>query len=342
MFNELDDMQERKLHLWDVFCLALAKSPEFLVLVLPVALLLALLYTLTNLARYNELTAMRAAGISLWRICLPYFIVGVVMSLALFALNEIVVPRSTDLANRIFTRYVQKPDDPGVQNDFRNQGFNNARAGRSWFIGEYHLAANEMLQPQVNWLLPDGSIKRLYAERAIITNGVWTFFNAKEYAQTDAKAPLVPVLQTNVLAMPEFDETPKQIQTEIRLSDNESLRNTRKADIPLQDMLTYLRIHKHLAQEDAGWVLTKLHGRLAEPWTCLVVVLIAIPFGAPSGRRNLFFGVAGSIFICFSYFVVQKVSLAVGSGGHLPGWLAAWLPNIIFGTIGLGLMMRVR
>ena len=83
-------------------------------------------------------------------------------------------------------------------------------------------------------------------------------------------------------------------------------------------------------------------GRLAAPWTCLVVVLIAIPFGAASGRRNLFFGVAGSIFICFGFFVIQQVSLAMGSGGHWPPWLAAWLPNMIFGGAGLLLTARVR
>jgi lipopolysaccharide export system permease protein len=73
-----------------------------------------------------------------------------------------------------------------------------------------------------------------------------------------------------------------------------------------------------------------------------VVVLIAIPFGAASGRRNLFFGVAGSIFICFAYFVIQQVSLALGAGGHLPAWLAAWLPNLFFAGLGLGLTARVR
>jgi lipopolysaccharide export system permease protein len=56
----------------------------------------------------------------------------------------------------------------------------------------------------------------------------------------------------------------------------------------------------------------------------------------------LFFGVAGSIFICFGFFVVQQFSLAFGSGGYLAAWLAAWLPNLIFGGIGLWLTARVR
>ena len=88
LFGELAELQERKLRLLDVAEYSVAIMPGFLVLVLPITLLLALLYTLTNHSRHNELTAMRAAGLSLWRICLPYFITGLLASAAAFVLNE--------------------------------------------------------------------------------------------------------------------------------------------------------------------------------------------------------------------------------------------------------------
>src|SRR4030095_5037153 len=66
----------------------LLKLPELLNTALPVALLLAMLYALTSHARHNELIAMRAAGLSLWRICVPYFLVGALLSLALLGINE--------------------------------------------------------------------------------------------------------------------------------------------------------------------------------------------------------------------------------------------------------------
>jgi lipopolysaccharide export LptBFGC system permease protein LptF len=52
--------------------------------------------------------------------------------------------------------------------------------------------------------------------------------------------------------------------------------------------------------------------------------------------------VAASIFICFAYFILQRVCLTMGVGGNLPAWLAAWLPNLAFGSIGLLLTNRVR
>jgi lipopolysaccharide export system permease protein len=338
LFTGLEELQERKLHLPEILGYTLAMTPGFLVMVLPVVLLLALLYTLTNHARHNEITAMRAAGISLWRICAPYFIVGVAASVASFALNEFLVPRSTDWADHVLTRYVQKPGDAERQKTF--QGFTSAH--RQWQFGEYRINTAEMIRPIVFWKSPNGSIQQLHADLAVWTNRAWTFFNAAEYSQADAQAPLVPSLQTNVLAMPEFDETPSQIKSEIKISGYLSLGIVRKADIPLKDIFGYLRLHPDLPRPVSDKLLTELHGRLASPWTCLVVVFIAIPFGAVSGRRNLFFGVAGSIFICFFYFVIQKISLALGSVGDVPGWLAAWLPNLIFGATGLFLMARVR
>jgi lipopolysaccharide export system permease protein len=97
-----------------------------------------------------------------------------------------------------------------------------------------------------------------------------------------------------------------------------------------------------LSRGDKGRLLTQLHERVATPLTCLVVALIAIPFGVAPGRRNLFFGVAGSIVICFAFFVLQRVGMALGSGGILPAWLAAWLPNIFFSLMGITMMARIR
>jgi lipopolysaccharide export system permease protein len=341
LFTELPELQERKLHGLDVAAYCVALTPGFLVLVLPVALLLALLYTLTNHARHNEITAMRAAGISLWRICRPYFFVGLLATAASFALNELVVPRCADWSFHIKTKYVKKADDERLESQAVQFGLNNQRAHRQWFIGRYDARTMEMFYLTVNWPMPDGSLRQLDATRAVRTNGVWIFFDVTEKSQINADAPLVKIVQTNMLAMPEFDETPQQIQGEIKMGNYQTL-DPRTETIPLKEIWDYLRRNPRLTREHASDLLTIFHGRLAAPWTCLVVVMIAIPFGAASGRRNLFFGVAGSIFIVAGYLVTEKISLAFGSHGQLPPWLAAWLPNLLFGGMGLFLTSRVR
>ena len=96
------------MNLLDAAAYCAASLPEFFVLVLPILLLLALLYALTHHARHNEITALRAAGVGLWRLCAPYFAVGWLATGVYFALNEIAVPRCDRWAEQILNRHVQK------------------------------------------------------------------------------------------------------------------------------------------------------------------------------------------------------------------------------------------
>jgi lipopolysaccharide export system permease protein len=338
---ELSGLQEKKLHVGDIAEYYLVKTPEFLVLVLPIALLLALLYALTNHARHHEITAIRAAGVSLWRLCLPYLAVGFLASLAVFGLNEYCVPQSADAAEQIRNSRSPTPAGAPGRDKVLNTGISNSRDGREWLIGNYDLRTGEMLRPVVVSRLSDGSHLELRASRAIRQKGVWNFYDAAEYKRP-AEPDALPILllKTNRLAKPEFSETPEQIKSEIQISTGNTLSKAKRADLPIAVILNYLRLHPYPSQSAA--LYTKLAGRLATPWTCFVVVLIAIPFGAGSGRRNVFVGVASSILICFAYFVLQQVALAAGAGGKVPPWLAGWLPNLAFGLTGLWLTSRVR
>src|SRR5512143_2412828 len=101
LITELTTLQNSKMLPLDILEYYLVKAPEFVVLILPMALLLAMLYTLTNLARHHEITAIRAAGVSLWRLCFPYLAVGFTLALISFALNELCVPNSGEAAEHI-------------------------------------------------------------------------------------------------------------------------------------------------------------------------------------------------------------------------------------------------
>jgi lipopolysaccharide export LptBFGC system permease protein LptF len=173
---------------------------------------------------------------------------------------------------------------------------------------------------------------------------VWLFLNAREYRDAGAGSRLLqPLLVTNALAMPQLSETPEQIESEVWISKRLGrIAETKEADVPLPVILNYLRLHPHPDREVSPWLRTMMHGRIASPWTCLVVVLIAVPFAGASARKNLFVGVASSIGICFAFFVLEQFSIALGAGGHLPPWLAAWLPNVAFSMLALTMILRIR
>jgi lipopolysaccharide export LptBFGC system permease protein LptF len=462
LIGSLNRFQEHQLTLGDVVDLYVVKLPEIIVFILPIALLVSLLYAITNHARYHELTAIRAAGISLMRICVPYFIVGLLLSLVVFALNEFWVPDSQAKQNQIMDR---RTNPASVNSPLQSKlGFRNDRDDRTWFMGTYDSRNEIMWNPEVMWK-ERGYLWQLNARSAQREDGVWTFYGTTAFSTNDIenldalagalknptnaisqymagelspetqvllknytngpdadlqrsltkdlnqviRGPLYsatrfvgvnfspetvsllaqnpesgfglpelnhwlltdafpqslstnavnsvnllrggvdsdfkmdPFVNTNRIALPEFSETPRLFANEARFSQRLSGKlSTDSAEFPIAEIHDYLEIHPQVSQKYRWWLTTQLYGRYATPWECLVVVIIAIPFGAGSGRRNVFVGVASSIAICLVYLVVQRLALALGTGGFLPGWLAAWLPNVVFSITGFWLMLRVR
>jgi len=343
LFN-LGDFHAKKLTGLDILEWYAVSAPEFFVRVFPISLLLALLFALTTHARHHEITAMRAAGISIWRLAAPYFAAGVLGSLLILALDEFWLPDISARTESIEQRRVAPRG--GLARQFvKDFGFTCSPEGtpRTWLVGTYNLDTGDMTKIQLDWTRTDGTRRWLAADSARFTNSVWTFSNVVEFRENPAQnVNLAPAFRTNLLALPELTETPEEIRSAVRISQRRTAGNAGKVDLSVSEIFDYLRLHPKPTKAERNWIYTKLHGRLATPWTCLVVVLIALPFGAASGRRNVFFSVAGSIGIVFAFYVVQQLGLAFGAAGFLPPWLAGWLPNIVFGGAGTWLTTRVR
>jgi lipopolysaccharide export system permease protein len=340
---DLGELQEEQLSLLDIIVLYALSIPEFLPIALPVTLLLALLYALTNHARYHEITAIRAAGVSLARLCLPYFAIGLLASGTVFALNEYCIPLTSEMAEQLRAGG-STAERREARHITRNLAFANAPQGRFWRVAMYNQRTGQMIQPHVDWRLRDGSNREIFADRGVYTNNVWVFFNVREVRRgPGSQSHGMPIPATNEVRFPEFTETPAEIRSEIKIGESFSYQSkTRRADLPIREILNYQKLHPRPERSMRAWLETKLHGRLAGPFTCLVVVVIAIPFAAGSGRRNVFVGVAASIVIFFAYYMLQQVGLAFGEAGRVPPWLGAWLPNIVFATVGLIMTTRVR
>ena len=340
LFDKLNTLQEHKLHGGEVVAYELLRTPELLTVVAPVALLLASLYALTQHARYHELTAIRAAGVSLWRLAAPYLALGLLASAGLFLMNELVAPRGTELAEQILNRYTA--GWAKTVNPFEKVFF-ITRNGQKWAV-DFNEQTRQLRDVNIDWQKKDGSRLVFFAKVGTYRENTWTFIDVQEkFFEPGSMFPANQV-KTNALAMPEFVESPEQISSDLDISRQSTKAHVEQTQIPLSRLLNFLRQHPELPRRDRQWrwVNTQLHGRLAAPWTCLVVVLVAIPFGAAGGRRNVFVGVAGSIFICFVYFVLLQVGLALGTGGQLPPWMGAWLPNIFFSSVAVGLTFKVR
>ncbi len=342
LMNELPELERRKLNGWDIAEYYVVKTPELLANVLPLGLLLAMLYALAQHGKHHELVAIRAAGVSLWRLAAPYLAVGMAFSVALFVASEIVGPRAQEAADDVLNRYQTKLEQQTELQWRREVNFNNDVAGHAWKIGAYGLLTQEMLRVNVTWTGRDNIRRVLFANRGTYTNGAWHFTDAELWSYEPPHLDFPARTRTNRVSFPELDESPRLIKSEIKVGSLSAVRAAKRLRFTLAETLDYKRLHPQLTGSKADELNTQFHGRLASPFTCFVVVLLALPFGAAPGRRNVAIGVAASIGIGFAFFVLSRLSLVLGTGGHVPGWVAGWTPNVLFAAVGVALTWRLR
>ena len=332
--------QEKHLGAGDIAEYYLVTLPELLVsVVIPVSLLLALLYTLTNHSRHNELIAMRTAGVGLARLSAPYFGVAILLGAGMFAMNELLVPPSAERAREIMQRHREDRDNPII---VKKLNFNNEAERRHWSIDSYNRATGELTRARI---ISDTDGRVVYGERGVYSNGVWIFFNAEEWV-TPPPTPVEPNPQAQAKSCPELRlhlvETPAWINSEVKMQALTPTEAAKKPQLSIREIRDYLRLHPRQDESRRAMLMTQLQCRVAAPFTCLAVLLIALPFGARSGRHNVAAGVASAVFICFAYFVMQRFAMGLGVGGTLPPVVAAWLPNAVFGLTGLLLLWLAR
>jgi lipopolysaccharide export LptBFGC system permease protein LptF len=178
------------------------------------------------------------------------------------------------------------------------------------------------------------------AVRVTWENGGWTFHQVRDYKPTEGFPEAHPITPHQTLELEEFDETPWQIEGELKIAPLFDMRAHKRWSVSLAEIDGYRRIHPNIAPEKKAILDAQYQSRLAEPLTCLIVVLIAIPFAAPSGRRNPGVGVVAGIIACLAFFMVQQFAMAVG--GQLSPHLAAWTPHALFGGLSAWQISRVR
>ncbi len=341
LFNELPRYQNNGMSGLDILEYYVYKLPSALPTLWPASLLLGLLYAISRHSKNNEFTAARAAGVSIWRLTAPYLVVGAVSSLLLFWSNEWIEPAANKSAERILNRRIE---DPGAATalDWRtNVSFKNETAKRSWNIGAFNRYSSEMLRVSVEWIDADDKAWQLFAEKGQRRNNAWEFENVVIFSPDPMNAGFPLRTATNTYSATAFTETPELIESEIKISSMNSVHAAKRIRFSLGEILNYLRLHPNLKGPKAAELSTQLHGRLALPWRCLVVVLIAIPFGCLPGRRSVGAGIGMAVFIGFAFLFLGRVSLALGTGGHLPGLIAGWLPLLVFGGAGVWAVRRL-
>jgi lipopolysaccharide export system permease protein len=295
---------------------------------LPVVMLVATIFLFLALARYHELTAMKAAGMSLYRVAAPILLLGSGVAILSGLFQELLLPRLNELGDEVdrvkirgqLPRHLQSRERLWLRTaDSRFYRVELLNPGSSDMYGVTIL---EVEQTTVRVL------SRLDARRAHwtpegweLTDGAFRDFGPRGEVQT------IPFVVT-------------------ALDLREDMDDFTKIHKPITAM-SYWELRDYVARLEAtGYQVKKytveLYSKLSFPWVNLIMVLVAIPFSLQSPRGGRLFGVALAIAIMAGYLVVHYVALAFARADLLPPLLAAWTANIIFLGLGTSLFLRAR
>ncbi len=301
----------------------------------PASLMLATLYTLYTLTRNNELVAMRASGISLYRIMLPFVAVGIVVSAGLLTLSETVIPSATEWADELNDNHFY----PVTRRDYENGYYFNTAARRQWQISRFDVKHPGRLEGVEVAQETEGGkhAMRVTADQALWLDRQWWFVNPlmQTYGTNDnpiGKPVALGSGKPRVVEMQEFNENPQVFANATRAWEHLSAR----------DMHEYLKTHPNLSGSARARRQYDFYARLASPWACLIVTLFAIPAGARTGRQGVLAAVFTAIGLLVSFYAVSQLGLILGTTQIIYPWLGAWFSNMIFLLVGLGMMAHMR
>jgi LPS export ABC transporter permease LptG len=303
----------------------LTQLPQILIILLPVSLLLALLFSLGRMSRTNEIVSMLTAGVSIPRVLMPLIGAGVVTTIFAGVLNYSLAPHAEQAQKMYFDR--------ARASGIVGQLFRNRRDNRTWFIQQFRPSENQfttvqVLQQDAN----DNIISNHLAASASYDEAAraWDLKGVK-VVNYDATGNITSEENAESMRITDWSETP------FRLAST----NMRAEFLSFQELRDYLHFNSDFPRNLLAPFVTHLHYRIALPWTCLIVVFIAAPLAIGFTRGGVLSNVAAAIGLVFANNFLMHFFLALGEGNRIPPVLAAWTPNVLFAIIG-GLLLWVR
>jgi len=307
--------------------------PFIYVSVMPAALLLAVLYTLTRMSRANEIVAMLGTGRSVVQILRPVLVSALALAAVSMAANYHWAPRAEGSRKAILRAMDERQKD-SIRADVLITARPQPR--RVWYIGTFPFSLGEsrLRGVQVREHDEAGHLTRvIHADSAIWRpDGVWRFFDGREVLHEKGEVAAIrdfPEKDGNkMLVEKAFAETPWSMVSYALKADS----------MGVPELVSYIKTHAGDPPQKLRAFQAHYHHRFAMPWQSLALALVAAPLGIAWSRRGAVGGIAGSIFIFFGVLFLNNLCLNLAKGGHAPAWLAAWIPHLIFGSLGLALL----
>jgi len=303
--------------------------PYFLYNTTPLSMLLAVLVTFGLLQRSNEITAIKATGISLYRLVIPVLIVSTLVAGVLFLSDQLYLPYTNKRQDALRNRIKGKPAQTYLRPD------------RKWIFGQHSdIYYYQFFDPDRDVF---GGVSvfqfdphtfqithRITADRARWSESMGRWVYEQGWERSLSGSAIESYRKFDVATYPELAEAPAYFKKEVKQSSEMSYEELRRYIHDLQQ-----------SGFDVVRLRVQLQKKIAYPLITLVMAVLAIPFALSAGKRSAVAGVATAIGIGVVYWTLSGLFEAMGNLSQLPPAVAAWSPDLVFGFIGGYLILRI-
>ncbi len=310
------------------FTYFLHRLPEWFVMMMPVATLLAVLFSLGTLNRHHELTAIKTSGIRLQYVFVPIIGFAVIMSLFSVVMHETILPPTTARANEMF-REIRGREPRLIDTDRENFVYMGEER-RIYSIGFF--SGKEIRDLNLIEFFPQTTRERkqIFAKEAVYAgDNIWQLTQAA-IREFSPKGDIISYNESESMPI-KLPETPE---------------NFSKPELHPEQM-DFFTLLAYIGKLQRGGFSTRserviLHNKIAFPFSNTIILFLGIPLALWSGTRNRTTGFFISILICFIYWGAISVGKALGTRGVIHPVLGAWAANIIFLAISLAMLKVAR
>jgi lipopolysaccharide export system permease protein len=313
---------------WLTFKYLASQVPGLIQLIIPLAVLFAVLMALGGLAKTSELTAMRAGGANIFQAAVPLFFAGLVICFLSLLFSEIVVPKANQI--RRHTQDVEIEHHAESSSAAFHQNLSLRGDGNALYhIGTFDGSKNTMSDVVILQFDNNSHMKsRIDAHNAHYEDGRWVFENGyqRTFNGNDDEVQAIPFDRT-VIDLP---EKPSDFTKE----------HKDLLELSIAELILYIRQLERNGS-DYHKELVELHNKLAFPFGCVILALLGVPWGWSMGKYS---GIVSSFGICLlvglAYIGGMQIGHTLGEGGTVPPFFAIWSINLVFAVMGPVLILR--
>jgi len=328
MMDNLDDFLDRHATILMIATYYFYFIPEIMKLMTPVAMLLSALFTTGRLSTFNELTAIKSSGISLYRFMIPIMVFSFLVSAVSVYFNGWVVPYANKKKIQIARQYFQKD----IQFISKNNIFIQDTKTRILSIGMFDDSRNVAIRVSIQDFDPE-DLTRMVARydaqemRWLPESDSWMLYDGTARQFTGMGEVSTPFKMHNIGTL---NFTPDDIRK----------KQEKPEEMNYTDLGEFIQNQQRAGQDTSRW-LVDYYGKIAFPFASMIVVLFGIPFSSIKRRSGLGVELGIAIGVSFLYMIFLHVSQAFGYNGDLDPLLTAWLANILFFISGLYILWQV-